>query len=72
MPEKKPDDLASPRVMDAATGRYMTNEQVLIADVQRRERQGKCVRKCPDHERWCEQKLGHDGSCVCEVCKKKD
>ena len=71
-PEKKGDDLANPRVWNTATGKFMTNEEVEIADIQRREKRKKCVRKCPAHNGWCERKLGHPGVCMCEECKKDD
>jgi hypothetical protein len=72
MAQKNPNNIHAPQVINTATGKPMTTEEVLIADVQRREKQGKCVKKCGQHDQWCERGLGHNGFCMCEICKKED
>jgi len=72
MAQRNPRDIHVPQVINTATGKPMTNEEVLIADVQRREKQGKCVKRCSQHDLRCERGSGHNGFCMCEICKKED
>ena len=72
MPEEKPDDLATPRLIDKATGKPMTNEEGEIATSVHREERRKCGKRCVPHDSWCQLKRGHHGFCMCEECKKDD